>query len=72
MSQLWIDFQLDNDESTAGTVKKSVSSFFSQLWEPITIDDQLSPMVIKDSEPVCMTDLQVLKYYFFLVFILLS
>lgn len=50
--------QLDNDESTAGTVKKSVSSFFSQLWEPITIDDQLSPMVIKDSEPVCMTDLQ--------------
>lgn len=50
--------QLDNEESPAGTVKKSVSSFFSQLWEPVTVDDQLSPIIIKDSEPVSMTDLQ--------------
>lgn len=50
--------QLDNEESPAGTVKKSVSSFLSQLWEPITVDDQLSPIIIKDSQPVSMTDLQ--------------
>ncbi|KAK9511310.1 hypothetical protein O3M35_005884 [Rhynocoris fuscipes] len=55
--------QLDKEDSTANTVKKSLSSFFGQLSEalipPSEDDNVYVPVIVQDGEPVQMTPLQL-------------
>ncbi|BET00363.1 BSD domain containing 1 [Nesidiocoris tenuis] len=58
--------QLDKEDSTANTVKKSLSSFFEGLSEvlvpPVEDDTSYVPVIVKDGEPVQLTPLQ-LKFH---------
>lgn len=58
--------QLDKEDSTANTVKKSLSSFFDSISEVLVppIEDDISyvPVIVKDGEPVQLTPLQ-LKFH---------
>uniref|UniRef100_A0A0A9WID6 BSD domain-containing protein 1 n=1 Tax=Lygus hesperus TaxID=30085 RepID=A0A0A9WID6_LYGHE len=58
--------QLDKEDSTANTVKKSLSSFFEGLSEvlvpPVEDDSSYVPVIVKDGEPVQLTPLQ-LKFH---------
>ncbi|XP_073987600.1 BSD domain-containing protein 1-like isoform X1 [Rhodnius prolixus] len=55
--------QLDKEDSTANTVKRSLSSFFGQLSEalvpPSEDDNVYVPVIVQDGEPVQMTPLQL-------------
>ncbi|CAB0002333.1 unnamed protein product [Nesidiocoris tenuis] len=55
--------KLDKEDSTANTVKKSLSSFFEGLSEvlvpPVEDDTSYVPVIVKDGEPVQLTPLQV-------------
>jgi hypothetical protein len=60
--------QLDNDDSPANNVKKSMSSFFDTVKEalnpsPSTEFDEA--LVIHDGNPVSMTKLQVFIMYLY-------
>lgn len=58
----FLNLQLDEPESTASTMKRSVSSFLGQVssvLNPSPEDDDEEAIVIHDSEPVVLTKFQV-------------
>jgi hypothetical protein len=55
--------QLDEPESTANTMKRSVSSFFGQVssvLNPTPEDEDEEAVIIRDSQPVVLTKFQVM------------
>jgi hypothetical protein len=61
-SLCFLNSQLDEPESTASTMKRSVSSFLGQVssvLNPSPEDDDEEAIVIHDSEPVVLTKYQV-------------
>ena len=58
----FLNSQLDEPDSTVGTMKRSVSSFLGQVTSvlnPSPEDDDEEAIVIHDSEPVVLTKYQV-------------
>ncbi|XP_024080347.1 BSD domain-containing protein 1-A-like isoform X2 [Cimex lectularius] len=62
---MWIQ-NLDKEDSTATSVKKSLSSFLDQISDvfvPPSEDDQVYvPLVVKDGEPVQLSPIQMKLY----------
>ncbi|KAJ9578394.1 hypothetical protein L9F63_005383, partial [Diploptera punctata] len=57
--------KLDEPESTANTMKRSVSSFFGQMssvLNPTPEDDDEEAIVIHDSQPVVLTKFQMMQH----------
>jgi len=62
LSLCFLNSQLDEPDSTASTMKRSVSSFLGQVssvLNPSPEDDDEEAIVIHDSEPVVLTKYQV-------------
>lgn len=63
--------QLDEDDSTAGHMKKSVSGFLSHVAEVFTPppdDADQEAIVIRNHQPVILNRLQVIDYCCWLLY----